>query len=451
MDPFVRPAGKVEHLVVDAGGFIRNVAIQNLGEKIYTLPEVVAEIRDRATKERLAVLPYELIFREPPPELIKMVSDFAKKTGDYASLSATDIKVIALTLLLEKEHLGGLEHIHTQPIRSQTIVHTAAPSSSSVKGDVRQAANTPGFFIPKPETTNAATSKRSSRVNSESEVSTQRPSDQEENLPAETDADVWEDVTDATALEECVEAMEGVCLGEEEESRQEPNAMSTSGVTGTGDFVDDDDDDAGWITPSNVKAVYKQMGLEKVEPTTADKVGCLTGDFSMQNVIMQMGMHVIGPDGMVIKTLRTYVFRCFACYKVTHDMSKQFCAACGHQTLKRVAMTVDKNGQPKYHISTRRPLSIRGTKFSLPLPKGGKHAVNPILCEDQPVAQFRAPKKSLRKLNVFDPDYVPGDSPFLMTDLTSRAALLGRRGLNTFCEMQPWMAKNPNACRRPRK
>ena len=28
MDPFSRPKGRVEHLIVDAGGFIRNVKIQ---------------------------------------------------------------------------------------------------------------------------------------------------------------------------------------------------------------------------------------------------------------------------------------------------------------------------------------------------------------------------------------------------------------------------------------
>ncbi|OQV24155.1 hypothetical protein BV898_02105 [Hypsibius exemplaris] len=103
------------------------------------------------------------------------------------------------------------------------------------------------------------------------------------------------------------------------------------------------------------------------------------------------------------------------------------------------------------HCSTRRPLNIRETKFSFSLPKGGKHAVNPILCKDQLVAQFRATKKSLRKLNVFDTDSLPDDSPFLMTDLTCRAAWLGFRGQNTFCELQSWIVNNPNACRRLRK
>lgn len=85
------------------------------------------------------------------------------------------------------------------------------------------------------------------------------------------------------------------------------------------------------------------------------------------------------------------------------------------------------------------------------MPKGGKHAVNPILSEDQPVPHFCAPKKSLQALNVFDPDYVARDSPFLINDLTSRASLLGRRGQNKFSGSQPWMSKNPNAVRRPRK
>ena len=38
---------------------------------MYTIPEVVKEIRDKATKQRLQVLPYELIFREPSAEAIR--------------------------------------------------------------------------------------------------------------------------------------------------------------------------------------------------------------------------------------------------------------------------------------------------------------------------------------------------------------------------------------------
>ena len=44
---------------------------QNLGENIYTIQDVVREIRDKATRARLQVLPYDLNFRNPSPESVK--------------------------------------------------------------------------------------------------------------------------------------------------------------------------------------------------------------------------------------------------------------------------------------------------------------------------------------------------------------------------------------------
>lgn len=42
------------------------------------------------------------------------VTEFAKKTGDYPSLSATDIKVLALTYQLEIENVGT-DHLKKEP------------------------------------------------------------------------------------------------------------------------------------------------------------------------------------------------------------------------------------------------------------------------------------------------------------------------------------------------
>lgn len=42
-----------------------------MGENIYTIPEVVHEIRDNATRQRLQVLPYDLKLKEPLPEDIQ--------------------------------------------------------------------------------------------------------------------------------------------------------------------------------------------------------------------------------------------------------------------------------------------------------------------------------------------------------------------------------------------
>lgn len=44
------------------------------------------------------------------------MSEFSKKTGDYPSLSATDIKVLALTCQLETEFVGA-GHLRKEPIQ----------------------------------------------------------------------------------------------------------------------------------------------------------------------------------------------------------------------------------------------------------------------------------------------------------------------------------------------
>ena len=49
------------------------------------------------------------------------VTEFAKKTGDYGSLSAVDIRVMALTFQIEKENVG-LDHIKTAPEKKVSAI-----------------------------------------------------------------------------------------------------------------------------------------------------------------------------------------------------------------------------------------------------------------------------------------------------------------------------------------
>ena len=48
------------------------------------------------------------------------MNEFSKKTGDYASLSLADIKVLALTYELEVEVQGSSSHLNTEPRRIVT-------------------------------------------------------------------------------------------------------------------------------------------------------------------------------------------------------------------------------------------------------------------------------------------------------------------------------------------
>jgi len=177
----------------------------------------------------------------------------------------------------------------------------------------------------------------------------------------------------------------------------------------------------------------------------------MTTDFAMQNVLKQIGLNILGTDGMVIRETKTWILRCYACFHTTPRMDKKFCPKCGNKTLKRVSVTVDSEGRQQIHISTRRQLRSKGKRLSLPAPKGGKHAVNPRLVEDQREAQQRLSKKALLASNPTQDEFVPGNSPFYTKDVTSKSAMLGLQGQGKGNAAVPglyWDQKNPNAVKK---
>ncbi|KAL5200478.1 hypothetical protein ABZP36_021681 [Zizania latifolia] len=140
-------------------------------------------------------------------------------------------------------------------------------------------------------------------------------------------------------------------------------------------------------------------------------VACVTSDYAMQNVILQIGLRLLAPGGMQIRQLHRWVLRCHACYKVTQEIGKIFCPKCGNGgTLRKVSVTVGENG---ITMASRRPrVTLRGTKFSLPMPQGGRDAIikNPILREDQLPQKVLHPKS--KKSSKQDDDFLSVDDIF---------------------------------------
>lgn len=70
------------------------------------------------------------------------------------------------------------------------------------------------------------------------------------------------------------------------------------------------EDEDSWITPSNIGSI-------KLNPANRDTVtvACLSTDFAVQNVLLHMGLRVIAADGMLVKRLKTWILRCYACLK----------------------------------------------------------------------------------------------------------------------------------------
>ncbi|XP_030015830.1 RNA-binding protein NOB1-like isoform X2 [Sphaeramia orbicularis] len=449
----------VEHVVADAGAFLKKSPLQEIGRNIYTLRDVVNEIRDKPTRRSLAVLPYQLNLKEPHPEHIHTVTEFSKKTGDYPSLSATDIKVLALTYQLELEHVGS-QHLKKEPVVKVNIQSTQRHPETPV--------NVAGFHFPSKCFQRPAGSSKVQETVTETETSTTADCEQfnsfhfwREPLPS-IDADLLDLLEPADVLtsnktqktetniptssvtadseqfnsfnfwREPLPSFDDELLGlledgvsgsrldtslhseDEDDKENEPDEEEED---------EDDDDGGGWITPSNIKQV-KMDSADWTAPADI-KVGCLTTDFAMQNVLIQIGLHVLSVNGMVIKQARNFILRCHACFKTTSNMSKVFCPHCGNSTLKKVAVTVNEDGSKQMHFS-RNPkvMNPKGLKYSLPLPQGGKHGSNPHLTEDQRFPQQRLSRKARQKTDVFNPDYVAGSSPFCENDIYSRAANL---------------------------
>ena len=481
---------RAQYLVVDTSAFIRNAPLQDIGVNILTEQDVVNEVTNKRQLRRLVVLPYDLTIQNAHAEDIQFVTEFSKKTGDYASLSATDIKVIALTYRLEKEKVGT-DHLRTDPIVKNTV-------DSNANKDEKLCTPVAGFYMPEQE--------RNGINEEDEEDNLEEPEDQEcvedndnekveinlednvknednereesedyfsksssdiesdyETAESDIDNDRAEDLSDKFSKlncepsefivqdkDNCQHNVDDVLALVKKDSDVERDNNEDDLYEGDEDEDgddDDDDDDSGWITPRNIREVKKEIDSDLLEQEPAT-VACLTMDFAMQNVLKQIGLHVVALDGRVIKQMKTFILRCYACFKTTSIMTTVFCPSCGNKTLKKVAVTLNEEGKQEIHINFRKPISKKGKRFSLPMPKGGKHANNPILCADQPLPRQRASRLARTKNDPLQDDYIAGYSPFIMRDVDSKSAMLGIRSGGP---VKYWMKKNPNEARRKRK
>ena len=184
------------------------------------------------------------------------------------------------------------------------------------------------------------------------------------------------------------------------------------------DPAEEDDDEGEWITPENVSLhKARALGLTSSDhdsTTAKDRetipVGCMTGDFAMQNVLLQMGLSLVGMEGKKIQKVKTWVLRCHACFKcvrhcsgivagrlsprrICKNVSSKFCPSCGNPTLLRASVTITSPsaspGAPtmQVHLKKNFQYRTRGTIYSIPAPKPGSAKTGGgeglILREDQ--------------------------------------------------------------------
>eukprot|EP00775_Hariotina_reticulata_P013406 gene13406-13534_t len=166
-----------------------------------------------------------------------------------------------------------------------------------------------------------------------------------------------------------------------------------------------------------------------------------------QNVLLQMGLRLLTRDGRRIARLSRYALRCSACFTVTREAGRLFCPKCGNLSLDRVEVVVGPNGAEYY--GARKRHILRGTKFSLPKPRGGRNSRDPVLREDIFLLKVKALGKKRASKNTTES--AAGGVAALSHDLNqdnwhsaapSQRELAQHRGLASV--LQPSWKNNPN-------
>ena len=181
------------------------------------------------------------------------------------------------------------------------------------------------------------------------------------------------------------------------------------------------EDEQGWITASNLNDVTTRLGGTLVEAPTNIAVACLTSDYAIQNVLLQMGLHVLSTDGLRVTQVRRYALQCRVCSHTTFSMETEKCAGCGYDLLIRVH-AVTSSGMITYQPLSAKQFTKRGLRFSTPKPTGGRHGNTSVNPRNKP----RYTRK-VDKVNPLEADYIARDSPFKYKDVHSRGANIGFR------------------------
>lgn len=290
-------------MVIDANVLIKSGDLQALAQKynLATVAQAVKEVRDPNARMRLGTIMSSLKIMIPSKEHLAKVSEFAKKTGDCVSISVTDAHLIALAIMLI-EQKGHTHMIRSEPARAENF--GGDPSQETAEGtiqgyegdDATETMSEPDRPDPSQNETKADTHSNTSEPKHEEEQ--QEEVDPDEAYQNADDDDGWMVASGPSKPEKPVVKRERKQT--EESISSNPNTMTSKAFTPEvktpqseenahlapqlwyedKDFEQDDDE--GWITPSNLKDVVQ--GSEVVEVSQLDSigVGVMTADFAMQ-------------------------------------------------------------------------------------------------------------------------------------------------------------------------
>ncbi|CBN76614.1 conserved unknown protein [Ectocarpus siliculosus] len=468
---------KLTHLVIDSGAIIKGagMTLASAAENFWTIPEVVAEIRDKKARQHLESLPFELKLREPSDEAMKFAASFARQTGDLRSLSRVDLKVIALAYMLERQETGA-GHLRTAPIRPGTKVNsnrkgvsapTLAPANDATEEASAKVLADATLQTASTTTATAAKAAAPSDAPTSSWSLMARSNPAPFKVPAKADPaplpaaaappplDTDDDPAGHFTTSGVASPGAAAAADRPRPDGAKPGTsriMSTAAAFGVSGGGADDDDGEGWVNPSNIKSQKaagiglngpsqtQRKGSHKGRSTVASqcRAGCVTTDFAMQNVILQVGLPLLSLDGMAVHRVKQWILRCAACFKTCTEMGRLFCPVCGNATLDRVSCSVNANsGATRVHLRKNHKVNLRGSKFSIPAanPAKGRFEGDLLLREDQLLSGIWAQKARRKEKDV---------SSMFGEDITGNVGLTVSKSADL---VVGYGRKNPNSAR----
>ena len=145
---------------------------------------------------------------------------------------------------------------------------------------------------------------------------------------------------------------------------------------------------------TNESSTNEEKNNENIEQKLEDiNVFVNTGDFTLQNVCMKMGIPIIGVDGLRIKNIKNYILKCTVCNRFIFEIDRMFCDFCGYPYLMKIGYNIFANGEIRINDKKPEPRK-RGQIFDLPAPTTKKNGTVYILSEDQ------IPKKGFNKRDI---------------------------------------------------
>ena len=153
-----------------------------------------------------------------------------------------------------------------------------------------------------------------------------------------------------------------------QDSASAPPAPTKSHILGGSSLVNgevaEEDDGGEWIDSFSLSSFHNNTTsvtpAEEEEIDRSQFAACCTGDYAMQNVLLQMNLQLLSYENKRITTLRVSTRRCRDCFYVGNDDSKLFCPDCGQPSLAKVPVMVLKGGIVRVGMPYESK-SLRGT------------------------------------------------------------------------------------------